>query len=200
MRKYHLKIPSRPEIKFANETRELVSDLERQDRLAQWLMDEGSVTVAYFAQSNDTVLVVCGSMNDYAVLSKISEILGSPITSSGVPSTQSLPGGAVRVEGARAYALLQVVLPRLLGLKKSEAEAALAFFPNTGRMKGRHTTDEFFLLLWKQYAIDTLRQWNSRRRAKRSDDELQDLAKTWVEGRIRRARRFLRNQPTTKAT
>jgi hypothetical protein len=107
--------------------------------------------------------------------------------------------GAVRVEGPRAYALLQAVLPKLLGLKKSEAEEALAFFPSTGRMKGRHTTDEFLLPIWKRFAIDTLRQWNSRRREKHTDTELNDLARTWVEGRIRRARRFIRSQPTTDA-
>jgi hypothetical protein len=191
MEKYDLNNPSRPEIKLANQMRGLVSNNEDRDRVAQWLMDEGSVTVSYFIRSNYTILVVCGSMNDYAVLSRISSILGVPVTSSRVPSTSTLPVGAVRVQGAKAHALLETLLPHLMGLKASEAKAALVFFPRTGRIKGRHTTDEFFLPVWREFAISSLRSWNARRRKRLSDEELVNLAKTWVEGRIRRARRFI---------
>ncbi|MDA4126528.1 MAG: hypothetical protein OK452_04905 [Thaumarchaeota archaeon] len=189
--KYDLNIPSRPEIKLANQMRLLISSDEDRNRVSQWLMDEGSVTVSYFVRPNYTILVVCGSMNDFAVLSRISSILGVPITSSKVPSTTILPVGAVRVQGAKAYALLETLLPHLMGLKASEAKAALAFFPQSGRVKGRHTTDELFLPVWKEFAIGSLRSWNARRRKKLSDDELVSLAGTWVEGRIKRAHRFI---------
>lgn len=191
MRKYDLKIPSRPEIKLANQMRLLISNNEDRDRVAQWLMDEGSVTVSYFVRPDYTILIVCGSMNDYVVLSRISSILGVPITSSRVPSATILPVGAVRVQGARAYALLETLLPHLAGLKASEAKAALAFFPQTGRITGRHTTDEFLVSVWKEFAVSSLKSWNARRRRKLSDDELVNLSRTWVEGRIRRARRFI---------
>ncbi|HEV2226300.1 MAG TPA: hypothetical protein VGR56_05785, partial [Nitrososphaerales archaeon] len=164
---------------------------EDRDRVAQWLMDEGSVTVSYFVRPDYTILIVCGSMNDYVVLSRISSILGVPITSSRVPSATILPVGAVRVQGARAYALLETLLPHLAGLKASEAKAALAFFPQTGRITGRHTTDEFLVSVWKEFAVSSLKSWNARRRRKLSDDELVNLSRTWVEGRIRRARRFI---------
>ena len=191
MAKYQLDIPSRNEIKLANEMRMLVSNRDDQDLVAQWLMDEGSVSVGYFIRSDYTVLIVCGSMNDYAVLARISSILGVPITSSSLPSDATLPTGAVRVQGPKGYALLQTILPRLVGLKALEAQAALDFFPSTGRIKGRHTTDEFLVPVWERFAADTLSGWNSRRRVKTGQEEIERLAAAWVEGRIRRARRFV---------
>jgi len=171
-----------------------------QDVLAQWLMDEGSVTVAHSIQKESTILLVCGSMSDYEVLSRMSRILGAPITSSKVPYVTALPMGAVRVQGARAYAVLQILLPKLVGLKRMEAMEALKFFPPSGIVKGRHTTDEFLAKAWNAYAHRTLHDWNSKRRIKLSEHELDSLARSWVEGRMRRARRFIEGGASPKAS
>lgn len=186
-----MNVTSRPELRYANSSRERLARAEDQELIAQWLMDEGSVSVAYYRRTDRTILLVCGSMNDYDVLSRISVVLGAPITSSRSPSLTILPMGAVRVQGARAFALLEVLIPRLVGLKAMEAAAALKFFPPSGLVKGRHTTDEFLATVWRQYARKCLFEWNSRRQVKVGDDELEKWARSWVEGRIRRARRFV---------
>jgi hypothetical protein len=161
------------------------------DKLAQWLMDEGSVSVCYFGPTDITLLLVCGSMNDYEVLSQISGTLKTAIVSSKAPGPATLPMGGVRLQSTKAYALLEVIGDRLVGLKASEARAALRFFPPSGRVKGRHTTDEFLVPVWKDYAAHALNEWNSRRRVKMGEDELKERAETWVKRRIRRARRFI---------
>ena len=166
-------------------------------RVSQWLMDEGSVSVAYFRRGDYTTLIVCGSVNDYAVLSVLSGILDTPIMSSKSPGSTTLPMGAIRIQSARAYALLQVIRPHLVGLKAMETKAALAYFPSTGLVRGRHTTDEFLVSVWKRFAIEILQQWNSRRTHKESARNLQEFARTWVEGRIRRARRFVDAEATS---
>jgi hypothetical protein len=186
-----MEVVSRPEVRLANSLREHLSSPADQDTFAQWLMDEGSVGVCYFARGDITILLVCGSMNDFEVLGRISGILGVPITSSKVPTTTSLPVGAVRVQNGRAYALLQLLLPRLLGLKLAEATAALEFFPPSGRVKGRHTTDEFLTSVWRDHARRTLLEWDRLRVVKHSADDLKMWADDWVKGRIRRARRFV---------
>jgi len=163
-------------------------------RISQWLMDEGSVSLAHFPRGDYTALIVCGSMNDYSVLSSISTLLETPITSSKAPSATTLPMGAVRVQGARAYALLEILKGHLVGLKGSEATAALKFFPPSGRLRGRHTTDEFLLPVWEDFARKSLLEWNSRRRTKMSPQEIDYRATAWLAGRVRRARRFLDRQ------
>ena len=189
-RRYGLKFESRPEAGLATIIKQRLSDRERC-KVAQWLMDEGSVSVAYFTRGDYTVLLVCGSMCDYGVLGSISAILDVAITSSKPPSPTCLPMGAVRVQSARAYSLLEVIAPHLEGLKAMEAKAALQFFPPSGRLRGRHTTDEFLLPVWKDFALDTLSSWNSRRRVKIRQEEILARAEKWVEGRTRRARRFI---------
>jgi hypothetical protein len=79
----------------------------------------------------------------------------------------------------------------LVGLKLQEAVEAMRFFPPSGITKGRHTTDEFLEGAWLKYARRSLYEWNSRRRVKLNDDELESKARSWVVGRARRARRFL---------
>jgi len=168
-----------------------MSRSEDRSMVSQWLMDEGSVSVCYSRQYDSTQLLVCGSMNDYEVLSRISEVLRVAISSSKSPSLTTLPMGAIRVQSARAYALLEVLLPNLVGLKAKEATAALAFFPPSGKMAGRHTTDEFLFHVWKTYALKTLLEWNSRRRVKISQEEIESRGTSWLESRIARSRRFL---------
>lgn len=186
-----MRVVSRPEVRYAESMRQRLSNIEDQNRVAQWLMDEGSVSLAYLLRTDRTILLVCGSMNDYDVLTKISTVLGAPMTSSKVATTTTLPMGAVRVQAARAYTLLEILLPRLVGLKAMEAAAALNFFPPSGLIGGRHTMDEFLTPVWWKFAQRCMAEWNSRRRVKASDAELENWTRAWVEGRIRRARRFL---------
>jgi hypothetical protein len=184
-------VTSRPEAGLRTLMRQrLASDLDKC-KISQWLMDEGSVSVAYFAYGDYTILLVCGSMGDFDVLSSISSIVGTPITSSKAPSITTLPMGAIRVQSARAYALLETILPFLVGLKAKEAEAALSFFPPSGLLRGRHTTDEFLAGTWGEYARKNLLAWNMKRRVRFSEEKIGVIAKAWVEGRIRRARRFI---------
>lgn len=188
---YGMQVVSRPEILLARSVRERLGSLEDCIRVSQWIMDEGSISVAYFRRDDHTALLVCGSMNDYEVLSRISATLGAPITSSKSPKATILPLGALRVSSSKAYALLVQVESLLLGLKKREARSALQFFPPSGIVRGRHTTDEFLIPVWKEFALETLTEWNSRRRIKIGQEEIEARARSWVEGRIRRARRFV---------
>ena len=186
-----MKVISRPEVKYGGLVQQRLSSIEDQNKVAQLLMDEGSVSVAYFPRTDRTILLVCGSMNDYDVLRRISQVLGVAITSSKAPTQRTLPMGAVRAQGARAYVLLESLLPWLVGLKGLEAAGALRFFPRSGLISGRHTTDEFLASVWWGFARKSLSEWNSRRRAKATESELEGWAKSWVEGRVRRARRFI---------
>jgi hypothetical protein len=188
---YGLNLVSMPGLKLAMEMRTRLARAGDREIVGQWLMDEGCVTVGYFVRTDSTILIVCGSMNDFAVLSRISSILVVPIVSSKNPGGTTLPMGSVRVQGARAYALLQILKPHLRGLKLLEAEAALRFFPASGTIPGRHTTDEIFATEWDGYARSTLREWNLRRRFPENPEKIEEWAVTWVEGRIRRARRFV---------
>jgi len=198
VRAYGLDVKSRPEVRLSNAIRSRLTESKGEERVGQWLMDEGSVSVAYLKSRGLTCLLVCGSMCDYAVLAQISAALGTSIGSSKVPGPRTLPMGAIRVQSAKAYALLQALRGHLVGLKAMEANAALEFFPPLGVLRGRHTTDEFLAPVWREFAIETLMQWNLRRRQTLSSEELKALACTWVEGRIRRARRFLEGRVPPK--
>ncbi len=193
-RKYAIQPISRPEAGLASTMRQRLGDDRDKCKVAQWVMDEGSVSVAHFVRGDYTILLVCGSMNDYGVLSSISHILDTPITSSRAPGPTTLPMGAIRVQSARAYALLETILPYMVGLKANEAVAALKFFPSSGLLRGRHTTDEFLLPVWEHYSLDVLNRWNERRRVKITQDEVLARAQKWTEGRVKRARRFVASE------
>ena len=188
---YKLDVVSRPELRLANATVSKLNESKQALAVAQWLMDEGSVSVAYLRSSDLTALLVCGSMCDFAVLSRVSAALGANIVSSRLPTQTSLPMCAVRVQSAKAHALLRALKEHLYGLKAMEADEALRFFPSSGVVRGRHTTDEFLEPVWRKFANETLVQWNSRRRIKEPPEVLEGFARTWVRGRIRRARRFI---------
>jgi hypothetical protein len=72
-----------------------------------------------------------------------------------------------------------------------EAKAALLFFLPSGSLRGRHTTDEFLVPVWRVFAKAILKAWSARRRQKLTVDEIRGMTETWVEGRFKRARRFI---------
>jgi hypothetical protein len=188
---YGVNVISRPEVRHSNFVRRCLAEQGVRIMMGQWIMDEGSVGVTYFKRTNYTALLVCGSMNDPEALDFISKILQTPCNCSRSGRTNTLPLLGVRMYSSKAYALLDTVLPHMAGLKAMEARAALAFFPPTGIASGKHTTDEFLTPVWKEFALLSLKSWSARRRQKIEDEELEILAKTWVEGRIKRARRFV---------
>jgi hypothetical protein len=190
LRNYRIRADSHPEVRQANVMKELLSEEGDKIRIAQWIMDEGCVSVSYHTKLQTSSLIVMGSMNDVEALSAVADILQSRITSSKLPGLGTLPMQGIRLQGARGYALLQAVRHHLVGLKRMEADVALAVFPPTGTMKGKHTTDEFFLEVWNEFARKSLSSWNSRRQRRLSNLELEDLAQIWVTRRIARARRF----------
>jgi len=190
LRNYRIKADSHPEVRQADVMKELLSEEADKIRVAQWIMDEGCVSVSYHTKLQTSSLIVMGSMNDVEALSVVADILQSRITSSKLPGLGTLPMQGIRVQGARAYALLQAVRDNLVGLKRMEADAALAAFPPTGTMKGKHTTDEFFLEVWNEFARNSLSSWNTRRQRQLSNLELDNLAQIWVTRRVTRARRF----------
>jgi len=126
----------RPEIPVNQMLSSSLSESESRVRIAQWIMDEASITVAYDLRSDSTSLMVAGAMNDHMVLEPISKGLGVAIVSGAAPAKGRLPMHIVRVQGARAYSLLCLLSKELTGLKALEAKAALAYFPPSGFVKG----------------------------------------------------------------
>lgn len=190
IREKDVRVISRPEVGAACYLERRITDSEDKLRVAQWLMDEGSVTVTHFKRTNLTSLVVCGSMNDFDVLTSISIVLGAPITCFRSPTPTALPLGGVKVQSAKAFALLRILSGYLVGLKAMEAAAALRYFPPSGTLRGKHTTDEFLVPVWRSYAIQTLTAWSAKRRVKMTEQEILGRAETWIQGRVKRARRF----------
>ena len=191
LRKYALNPESKPEVRHANFVREALKSEPDRIRVAQWVTDEGSVGVTYHPKTDTTVLLVCGEMNDYEAINSISSILRTPCDGIRSPQPTVLPLLGVRMISAKAYALLEILLPYMYGLKAMEARAALAFFPRYGTLKGRHTSDEFLTDVWREFALRSVSHWNEVRDEKLSAGEVQAFADAWVNGRIRRARRFL---------
>lgn len=189
--RFQLTPESRPEVRHGNFVHEVLKSDSARIRVAQWVTDEGSVGVTYSPREDTTCLLVCGHMNDYEAISTISSILQTPCTGSVSRGPTTLPTLAVRMVSAKAYALLELLLPYMSGLKAMEAQAALAFFPRRGTIAGRHTSDEFLTGIWKSFALSSISHWNDARKKKITESEIKSLADSWVEGRIRRARRFI---------
>jgi hypothetical protein len=189
--KYNLEVVSEPHVFYANQTRVYLQDKIERARLAQWIIDEGSISVNFDSQRNRTILVISGSMNDFDAIALIARIVHKPLTTSKPPEPRVLPHMKIRLESARAYAALEVLLDFLVGLKHLEAEAALRFFSPSGRVKGRHTTDEFLLPAWKEFATKTLTAWNSLKEFPLAARKLESYANSWLQGRIARSRRFV---------
>ncbi|MCS4539415.1 MAG: hypothetical protein HYU03_01820 [Thaumarchaeota archaeon] len=170
----------------------LLADPIDRARLAQWLVDEGTVSVSYDAVQNTTRLVVAGAMTDVEAISRIAGILNAPVTNTGVNFDRPiLPAFSIVLRSAEAYAVLRILQTELVGLKAEEAEAALAYFPPSGYMRGRHTTDEFLLPIWRDFATGVVHRWNARKKLPLDGDSLTKIVDRWMEGRINRARRNL---------
>ena len=195
---FKLDVKSRPEVRHSNFVKEVLASQSDRIRVAQWVMDEGSVGVTHSSRNDLTSLLVGGGMNDFDAIRAISAILRTPYCSTRTSHSIALPMLGFQIRSAKAYALLETILPHMYGLKAMEARAALSFFPRTGTLKGRYTTDEFLLPVWEEFAITSLRAWSARRRKPLSSEEIQRRAKAWVEGRIRRARRFLEGRVPSK--
>jgi hypothetical protein len=194
---YSLDVISRPDIRHSNFVRKCLANPSDRIRVAQWITDECSVGVTYSNQADYTTLLVGGSMNDPDALSVISSILEAKCSCSKSAQMTTLPLLGLRMVSAKACALLELLLPEMQGLKAMEARAALSYFPRTGTLPGRHTSDEFMIPVWKEFAMNSLRSWNARRRQKLSEDQMKEMARAWVERRIRRARRFIETSATS---
>jgi hypothetical protein len=188
-------VPQSPAVVIAtNEAKVRFASSSNRVRFAQWLIDEGSVSVDYQAKFDSTYLVLRGTMIDYEALKAIAVIVGSNIQPSLKNFPAHLPLHYLRVYGAKAYAFLEAVVDELNGLKFDEARAALAFFPRAGFVSGRHTTDEFMLEAWETYAVASVTAWNQNRLHKLPPDRIAQIAREWVEYRIRKSRRYVDNK------
>jgi hypothetical protein len=190
--RYSISVESRPEILRAKRLTSLLSDPRDRVRVAQWLVDEGSISTSYDAKNDNTFLTVSGAMVDIDTLNVVGRILGSNVNCERYPSHLGwLPMSCTKLRSAEAYALLKSLRGELLGLKAMEAVAALAYFPASGYLPGRHTTDEFLLPVWKLYSSRVVTEWNKKRRLQLTEDQLERMAKAWVSSRVKRARTFL---------
>ncbi len=186
------KVASHPEIGRARVIERLLADPIDRARLAQWLIDEGTVSVSYDTVQDTTRLVVAGGMTDVEAMSRIAGILNAPVTNAAVKfDGPILPVFSIVLRSAEAYAVLRVLQPELVGLKADEAKAALAYFPPSGYMRGRHTTDEFLIAIWRDFATRVVHRWNAKKKMPLDGDSLAKIVERWMEGRINRARRNL---------
>ena len=198
LKKNGLVVEPHPEKKWERLVRRLLERESDRIRVAQWIMDEGTISLAYHIRLSTTSLIIMGGMNDVDALSPIANILESRISSSKLTNPGTLPMHVIRIQGAKAYAILEVIRNHLAGLKRLEAEAVLAALPRSGVLRGRHTTDEFYLEVWKTFAVRCLETWNSRKRMKMSEDERHKFAATWVTHRVARAKRWSRKSDSTR--
>ncbi len=130
-------------------------------------------------------------MNDYSAMEVIANELWTTIISGAAPPRGRLPTHVIKVQGARAYSLLGLLSKELTGLKALEGRAALDFFPPSGIVKGKLTTDIFMATVWMQFARQSVEVWNSKRRKKLSPLQIEDMIEAWTLNRTARARRGL---------
>lgn len=139
-------------------------------------------------------------MTDVHVLDKLGEIIHERVNNqTETPRFGWMPLSFVKVHSAEAYALLSAIKDELVGLKRMEAEAALSFFPPSGYLKGRHSTDEFMMRAWRKYAESVISHWSIRKKAPLTSVEKEQLVESWIANRVRRARYFRRKSRNTKA-
>lgn len=187
----NLKPEMRPEIPINQVLSDLLSTPAARARVAQWISDEASITVAHSRQSGRTSLMVEGAMNDDGAIDVIAEQLGARVISGATPPKGRLPTHIVKLQGVRAYCLLSLLSDDLKGLKALESRAALSFFPSSGVIRGKLTTDVYMGTVWRQFARQSVEAWNERRRTKLSQTQLDDMVEAWIQNRTARARRGL---------
>lgn len=193
-RKLGLQPESRPEVKVERLLSSLLTEVVKRTRIAQWIVDEASISVAYNSRTDSTSLLVAGAMNDVSAMESIAQILSVNLCVGTKPQEGRLPTHILRVQGMKAYSLLGLIMEELTGLKALEAKAALAFFPPGGFIKGKLTTDVYMVGAWRQFARQSTDVWNAKRRTKLSEQQLDDLVEAWILNRITRARRGI-SQP-----
>lgn len=157
-------------------------------RIAQWLCDEGWISTIYDSKTDATYLIVGGDMTDVDVLNAIAGILHENVTRDRMARYGWLPVSAVRVRTAEAYALLQALREELVGLKKMEAEAALRFFPPSGVLRGRHSTDEFMFPVWLTFAKRVIAEWDKKGSFPLTREERAGILDSWLGMRLRKGR------------
>jgi hypothetical protein len=197
-KKLNLHPELRPEIPINQLLSSLLSDPTSRVRVAQWIVDEASISVAYNLRFGTSSPMVVGAMNDTAAMQVIAKQLGVTVISGAVPQKGRLPTHIVKVQGARAYSLLGVLSTELTGLKALEAEAALAFFPPTGIVKGKLTTDVYMGAVWRRFARESAEVWNANRKRKLSQLQIDEMVEAWVLNRTARARRGLSRDSPSK--
>src|SRR6266852_1947627 len=99
LRNHRIRAHSHPEVRQANIMKELLSEEADRIRIAQWIMDEGCVSVSYHTKLQTSSLIVMGSMNNVETLSVVADILQSRITSSKLPGLGTLPMQGIRLQG-----------------------------------------------------------------------------------------------------
>jgi len=181
----------RPEIPISQLLSSELSDSSNRVKVAQWVADEASISVAYHSRYGTTALLVAGAMNDINAMKSIATGLGVEIVSGSVPQQGRLPMHVIRLQGARAYCLLGLVSNELTGLKALEANAALSYFPPSGIVDGKVTTDAYMVPEWRRFARETTEAWNRKRRNKLSSAEIDGIVESWILNRTARARRGL---------
>jgi hypothetical protein len=181
----------RPEIPINQFLSSLLSDLASRVRVAQWIVDEASISVAHNSRYDTSSLLVTGAMNDNRAMDAVAEELGVTIISGGRPQEGRLPTHIIKIQCARAYGLLSILCNELTGLKAVEAKAALSFFPASGLVRGKTTTDAYMAADWRRFATESFAVWNSKRRNKLSSVEIERMVEAWILNRTARARRGL---------
>jgi hypothetical protein len=177
----------------------LSPDSAAKMKIARWIVDEGSITQVYNLRTNSSSLLVAGAMNDYGAIQPVARALGITTQSCSIPQKGRLPMHSIRVQGAKAYALLGLLAEELVGLKAGEARAALSFFPACGLVKDKVTTDVYMGEVWREFARESVEAWNEKKRNKLTPRQVDDIVEAWVLNRTARARRGLsRDRPTKK--
>jgi hypothetical protein len=191
VRRLDLRPNLRPEIPLNQLLSLSFSDPAVRARVAQWIVDEASITAAYSRRLDTSSLMVIGAMNDNNTMEVIARELGVQVFSGTEPVRNRLPTHVIKVQGPKAYGLLGILSRELTGLKASEAKAALAFLPPSGLVKGKLTTDVFMGEVWERFAKECVEAWNKKRREKKTPDQLKGIMDAWVQNRTARARRGL---------
>ena len=199
-KKLNIQPKRRPEVPITQLISTSLSSPEARTRVAQWIVDEASITVAYNRRFDTTSLMVIGAMYDSKTMELIAQDLDVKVFSGTEPIFSRLPTHVIKVQGPKAYSLLGLLSRELTGLKASEAKAALAFFPVSGLLRGRVTTDLFMESVWKEFAIECVESWNRRRKEKKAPDQLQGMIDAWMHNRVARARRGLTKESQVEVT